>query len=263
MNNHEIVKKINEAEMVLVGLGEEFNDSKRLKECSEYLRGRDLLQEAGYNWLLPAWNEYCSEKLGENFMKQALENLTALLKDKNYFIVATATDKCVAEIEWKQNRLVMPCGSARVKQCAKGCEKILEETDAADKRFLQECFDKLYQGVFPVDVLRLGKCPECGADMILNNVFAENYNERGYMENWQTYTKWLQGTVNRRLVVLELGVSMRFPSVIRWPFEKIAFFNNKATFIRVNETLYQLAEELAGKGCGIPQNAIEWLRILC
>ena len=77
------------------------------------------------------------------------------------------------------------------------------------------------------------------------------------------YTKWLQGTLNHRLIVLELGVSMRFPSVIRWPFEKVAYFNNKATFIRVNENLYQLTEELAGKGVGIPQNAIEWLKILC
>ena len=98
--------------------------------------------------------------------------------------------------------------------------------------------------------------------MVLNNIFAEGYNENGYLEQWKVYTKWLQGTVNHRLLVLELGVGMRFPTVVRWPFEKVAFFNNKAAFVRVNEKLYQLSEELAIKGCGIAQNAIAWLEIL-
>ena len=95
--------------------------------------------------------------------------------------------------------------------------------------------------------------------MVLNNVYAQHYDEQGYLEQWSIYTKWLQGTLNRRLVILELGVGMQFPSVIRWPFEKIAFFNQKAFFLRVHESLYQLDEKLSGKGCGISQNAIDWL----
>lgn len=98
--------------------------------------------------------------------------------------------------------------------------------------------------------------------MILNTIYAESYNEAGYIEQWQIYTKWLQGTLNRKLLVLELGVGMQFPSVIRWPFEKVAFFNNKASFVRVNERLYQLTAELASKGVGISQNAIEWINQL-
>ena len=66
--------------------------------------------------------------------------------------------------------------------------------------------------------------------------------------------------MNRKLVILELGVGMRFPSVARWPFEKIAFFNKKAEFIRVNGTLYQMSEELADKGISVAQNAVSWLQ---
>ena len=68
--------------------------------------------------------------------------------------------------------------------------------------------------------------------------------------------------MNHKLLVLELGVGMQFPSVIRWPFEKVVFFNQKAFLCRVNEKLYQLTEELAGKGCGISMNAIDWLKQL-
>ena len=68
--------------------------------------------------------------------------------------------------------------------------------------------------------------------------------------------------MNKKLLVLELGVGMRFPSVIRWPFEKVVFFNQKAFLCRVNEKLYHLTEELAEKGCGISVNAIDWLNQL-
>lgn len=264
MEREEILAKIREAEMVLVGLGEDFDDGCRLRECKEYIRGRELLREYGCLWLQPAWNEYCSERLEEKNVSSALQKLAGLLEDKNYFIVSTSTNSRITEIPWKEKRVVMPCGSVQRKQCGKGCGHGIEELSSEDRELLKETFDKLYSGVFPIDgVPYLGKCPECGAALVLNNIYAENYNELGYMEQWRVYTKWLRGTLNRKLVVLELGVSMRFPTVIRWPFEKAAFFNNKATFVRVNEKLYQLTEELKEKGYGIPQNAIDWLRILC
>lgn len=264
MKNEDILAYIKSADMVLVGLGEEFNDEKRLRELPAYIHGRELLQEAGYHWLQPAWNEYCLKKIGGDNVKNALEKLAGLLKDKNYFIVATSTNRMIAEIPWKKDRLVMPCGSTLKKQCAKGCAGTIEKINQEDEIFLNKSFDSLYNGVFPQDgEIKLGNCPTCGINMIFNNIFAENYNEAGYTDQWQTYTRWLQGTLNRSLVVLELGVSMRFPTVIRWPFEKVVFFNNKSTFIRVNENLYQMTEELSGKGHGIAQNAIEWLELLC
>ena len=52
---------------------------------------------------------------------------------------------------------------------------------------------------------------------------------------------------------------MQFPSIIRWPFEKVAFYNQKASFFRINEKLYQLTEEIGGKGISIERNAREYL----
>lgn len=95
--------------------------------------------------------------------------------------------------------------------------------------------------------------------MVLNNVYASKYNEEGYLKDWSRYTKWLQGTLNKKLCILELGVNLVFPSIIRWPFEKVGFYNQKATFIRVNETLYHMSEELKDKGISVAQNSIDWL----
>ena len=134
-------------------------------------------------------------------------------------------------------------------------KKMQEINDAYDK--ICDMLTSQEDGL-KVDI-SLGKCPECGAPLILNNVYAEKYNENGYLPDWQIYTKWLQGTLNKKLLILELGVGMQFPSVIRFPFEKIAFYNNKAEFYRVNEKLYHLTEELKDKGKAISENAIDWL----
>ena len=76
---------------------------------------------------------------------------------------------------------------------------------------------------------------------------------------WDKYTKWLQGTLNRNVLILELGVGLKYPRVIRFPFEKAAYFNKKADFIRVHGRLYQMTEELGDKGISIAQNAVAFL----
>ena len=140
-----------------------------------------------------------------------------------------------------------------------GCRDVLSDRTEEETESLRDFFRELAEGSVQREKLFSGTCPECGAPLICNTIYAENYNENGYLDQWNLYMKWLQGTLNHRLLVLELGVGMRFPTVIRWPFEKTAFFNQKAYFCRVNENLYQLTKELAGKGCGISQDAVAWL----
>ena len=54
-------------------------------------------------------------------------------------------------------------------------------------------------------------------------------------------------------------MDLTYPSIIRWPFEKIAFYNQKAHFIRVNEKLYHMSEEIKDKGISVSKNAVQWL----
>lgn len=276
-------ERISRAEMVLVGLGEEFDDGM-LQDCPQYADGREKLGAMGLGTLIPAWADFCGgihtkgredrkavrvqegpgAEQGRCITAQerlimALENLRVLLEPKNYFVVSVSSNSIISRVSWRDGHLVMPCGAAVKKQCAAGCDAVLEMATEEDRLKLRGVFEKLYAGQQAELSGLLGKCPVCGGDMVFNNIYAENYNEDGYLGQWQLYGKWLKGTVNRRLLVLELGVGMRFPTVIRWPFEKAAYFNNKAFFCRVNQKLYQLTEELSGKGAGISQNAIDWL----
>lgn len=78
-------------------------------------------------------------------------------------------------------------------------------------------------------------------------------------EKWEAYNQWLSRTLNRNLCLLELGVGLKYPTIIRWPFEKIAFFNKKAVMYRIHKSLYQTTEELGDKCIGIQGDAIEFM----
>lgn len=246
-------ERIRQSDMILVGLGEEFNGGKRLRQQTAYLLGRDRLKAEGLSWLIPAWNEYWLEQTEDFPIRAALEKLEALLEGRNHFIVSVSVNRKVEGL----GRSVMPCGFVSRKQCAGGCPDVLYDVTDEDVQVIKSFFQDQALGQFRRDAL--GRCPQCGAPLALNNIYAEHYNENGYLDQWKLYMKWLQGTLNHRLLVLELGVGMEFPSVIRWPFEKTVYFNQKAFLYRVNENLYHLTEELAGKGCGISENAVDWL----
>ena len=57
----------------------------------------------------------------------------------------------------------------------------------------------------------------------------------------------------------ELGVSLDYPTVIRWPFEKVTFVNNKAHLIRVHEKLYHHTPEIKEKTDSIQMNSVNYI----
>lgn len=247
-------QKVEEAQLVLVGVGEEFNGMQMLRKNSRYQEiEEELSQRKDYIWMLP-YIQYLFLKKDTKLMK-ALQNLKELIEEKNYFVVTTCMNGLLQSMDLKKDRIVAPCGGFERLQCTSGeCECLSEVPETLKKQIAEYVDEKL-----PLEKIESVNCEACGSHMVFNSLYAERYKEAGYLERWQIYTKWLQGTLNRKLLVLELGVSLDCPSVIRFPFEKIAYFNQKATFIRVHEKLYQLSEELGEKGISVPENAVNYL----
>lgn len=252
----QLKEKLSDAELVLVGIGEEWEIKSTDFETDE--RYVKAVSRCGENSpLIPYIQKLLiEEKISKVKEKQkAYEQLAAFLKDKNYFLVSLCTDGLLHEVGFKEERIVEPCGTVRKMQCSEKCSPELYE---AETEFLQE-IKKLLNDEAEVSQIKTPVCPECGKPLVLNTILAENYAEEGYLDKWQIYTKWLQGTVNKRVCILELGVGMRFPTVIRWPFEKVAFFNQKSSFFRVHSKLYQITEEIKDRSYGIKASPEEFI----
>ncbi|MDY3230773.1 MAG: hypothetical protein SOX46_04230 [Clostridiaceae bacterium] len=192
----------------------------RLREDGKKVRSRRLKDEA------------------QRALREGYESLYRLIKDKDYYIVTTLTDGAIYDTELASSRIVAPCGNIHWRQCSKACTKDIWE-----------------EGEVPSDV-----CPYCGAPMTGNTLEAEDYIEEGYLPRWEAYKQWQAGTLNRRLVILELGEGFKLPTVIRWPFEKIAFFNQKSAFFRIHKSLSQIPKEVEERAWGIGADSLEWIR---
>ena len=86
----------------------------------------------------------------------------------------------------------------------------------------------------------------------------ESNNEDEGKSQWDKYMMWLSCTLNKKLLVLELGVLLNAPQVIRWPFEKTVMYNNKAQLIRINEIMPNIPSEISEKAKAIKKNGVEF-----
>ncbi len=268
MAEQTVKEALTSAKKVLVGLGEEWKWKREAAEAAE---------TAG---VAGAGNAPANSR---EALLAAYEGLYELIKDTDYFIVTMATDglifetplgsqtetvvsmdasaadvSCPAvegkakevmdrlfpakeparrEADTRIQRIVAPCGNENWQQCSQGCTKdIWEPGEVPD-----------------------GICPHCGAPLTGNTIEAHPYIEEGYLPQWERYTRWLTGTLNQDLVILELGVGFSQPQVIRFPFEKTCYFNQRARMFRVHHTFPQVSAELEGRAEGIKARSTEWV----
>lgn len=252
----DIKNKIEEADLVLIGIGDEFECLSYLNQDESYQKACDEIRTQHLEEMMPYVNVHFLKEKKQQVLK-ALENLLKMVENKNYFVVSTCMNDFLTQVGFREDRIVEPCGNYKKMQCKHGCENSIIDTKP---EFLQQISECLHGNLQWEDV-EYPVCEKCGEKMVFNSLYAEQYDENGYLDGWNTYMKWLQGTVNRKLCILELGVGLKYPSVIRWPFEKTGYLNKKANFIRVHERLYQLTPELKEQGYFIPQNAVDVLNL--
>lgn len=253
----QLIQKIKEADMVLVGIGEEFEMEDSFSENPDYQQLCGEIVKEGMQWVMPyVKRSYLMQEdaRAENIRK-AYRAMEELLTGKNYFVISTCMDGLLRETGLKRERIVEPCGTCFQMQCEKGCKGSV--TDTAEQLFLETEACTFRKKAWK-DMERL-HCPICGAPMEYNSLYAEHYLEEGYSEKWNLYTKWLQGTLNKKLCILELGAGMLFAGVLRFRFEKITGLNQKAELLRVHENLYQLPEEISNRGLAISKNSVEFM----
>ena len=78
-------------------------------------------------------------------------------------------------------------------------------------------------------------------------------------DQWNGYMNWLSRTLNRKLVILELGEGFMQPTVIRWPFEKTVMINQKSCMYRVHKTFYQIADEIKERAVAVKADSVEFV----
>lgn len=271
--------RIKDADMVLIGIGKEFGVSKDDILANNLVYKELNLEESSLDDLEKQWIEhtFIYDSINDGQNKAVMEKLNLYnglfkylnsLGKNNYFVVTTCNDDIVTLSDFDKDRIVAPLGTYGLMKCHKGCFKTVYET--------KEVFDNIKSIIDKyrkTDDLHsdemwnelkdaMPQCPMCKQVMSVNLYKTNNYSAEGYREQWDMYTAWLQKTLNRKIVMLELSEGFDTPTVIRWPFEKVAAVNNKAVLIRVNEKFWQIAEDIEGKAISVKSSGIRFIEDL-
>ncbi len=253
----EIKEKVRDADKVLVGLGECFQyDWEALLQNPRYREiEKEIADREEHIWIIPFLQKMILKQEEDKRLRDAYEALRVIVDGKDYFIVSLCMDDYIYRYDFQENRIVTPCGGFRNMQCDFNCEHVLSEVPME----VYEQVLQYYQKKLPLDELKEPICEKCGRKLRFNQLGVTRYAEEGYLDQWAEYTKWLQQTLNKKLCILELGVGLTYPSVIRFPFEKIVFYNRKAFMYRIHPSLYQLENKIKDRGCAVKKDPVSFL----
>lgn len=251
------LEQIKDADLVLVGIGKELSAGSLIdfqkeiqNEHYQKLIGRD---DAPSAWMREVYERDYLLELEKVPYFHALEQA---LEGKEYFVITSNDDGLIYRSNLDLEHVTAPCGNGDFFQCAKPCSEQLYPAKAGLRDLIAH-----YEETGEIETL---ECPKCGQKLMFNvrNEDTKSvYIEGAYLNSWANYTKWLQNTLNKKLFILELGEGFEIPGLFRWPFEKMAFYNKKATFVRVHKSLYQTGEELKGKSSAVQMDSKDFLEI--
>ena len=262
--------QIDNCDLCIVGVGHEWDwVTMGIHSDERYSKLLKYCDKEGFQWLLPLVEYEYAFYHTDNRIDSAYEGLRKLLGKKRYFLVSDLFLQDALMHGFEPENCVYPCGNYMY----------LQTPDLEDELILSEkCpeFQAIIDRIHDIIVSNDGNFDEGesfvrpflnGKELYLNQKRQEyrniKYNEIAYKGKWDDYMRYLSSTLNFKLLVLELGVGLEYPTVVRWPFEKVAFINNKAHFIRVHERLYQHTKEIEDKTDSIQMNSVNFILQEC
>lgn len=174
------------------------------------------------------------------------KKLIDALEDKRSFLLTTNTDDQFLRAGYPADRIFATQGSYDFIQCQKGCHqklydavKIFRQMDQARK----DCKVPSYM---------VPKCPVCGGPMTMN-LRCDQYfvQDEKWYEAEARFSDFLSECMDKKTVLLELGVGFNTPTIIRFPFEKLMREHENIRLIRLNLNEAVVPESLGNRAVGI------------
>ncbi|SDA68687.1 hypothetical protein SAMN02910275_02151 [Butyrivibrio sp. INlla18] len=264
-----LVEMVESSDQIVIGIGDEWNWVRRgIKSDPRYEQLINLCSDEEYKWLLPIVEFEYAYYNSDSRIEEAYRLLRKLVGDKKYFLVCDTVFQDALLYGFDPAKSVYPCGNLMYLQTPDLNDPLIfSEKSIEFMQLVADIHDIISIGGIIDDTKTFVKPFQDGKELYLNQKRKEYsniaYNETAYMENWDVYKKFLTHTLNSKLLILELGVGLDYPTVVRWPFEKIAFVNNKAHLVRVHEKLYHHTPEIEAKTDSIPMNSVDYILQEC
>ena len=191
------------------------------------------------------WSRYIWINRYMDAPKPVYDDLLAMVRNKDYFVITTNVDHCFQKAGFDKNRLFYTQGDYGLFQCSEPCHNKTYENEETIRKMVPaqgwiiEADNSLtlpeHAAVkMEVPTALLPVCPVCGKPLSMNlrsdNTFAEDEGWRHAAERYETFLR----TCKDKVLFLELGVGYNTPGIIKYPFWRMTAQNPNATYACVN-----------------------------
>ena len=208
---------------------------------------RDMYSGGFYPFAAPEefwayWSRYIFINRYMDAPKPVYNELLALIRDKDYFVITTNVDHCFQKAGVDKKRLFYTQGDYGLFQCSEPC---CQET-FDNENLIQQMMEQQKDMRIPSKLLPV--CPHCGKPLTMNLRSDDKFVEdEGWHRAAERYENFLQTRRNGRILFLELGVGYNTPGIIKYPFWHRAAENPRATYVCVNYREAACPEEIADR----------------
>lgn len=181
-----------------------------------------------------------------NAPKPVYNNLLALVKEKDYFVITTNVDHMFQKAGFDKKRLFYTQGDYGLFQSVNPQITITFDNEQwVLEAMAAQGFVKDKDGKFQVPGNKrlsmeiptslIPKCPIDGSDVVMNLRSDDSFLEDdGWRRAALAYNKFIDDHDGQRVLYLELGVGHNTPGIIKYPFWRMTMDNEQAVYACIN-----------------------------
>lgn len=155
--------------------------------------------------------------------------LFKIVKGKDYFVITTNVDGQFEKSGFESERIFAVQGDYAYLQCAEGCHDRLYYNENLVREMARQTKDcRIPSELVP-------NCPVCGGKMDVH-VRKDRYfvQDSQWYANCEHYQDFMEKACGGNTLLLEFGVGFNTPTIIRFPFERLAAQRQNVTLVRIN-----------------------------
>ena len=184
----------------------------------------DTLEEHWAYWSRYIWlNRYTPAP------KPVYEDLLALVRDKDYFVLTTNVDHQFQKAGFDKRRLFYTQGDYGLFQCSEPCCQKTYDNEEIVRQMVEQQHDMRV----PSDLVP--HCPHCGKPMSMNlRADATFVEDDGWHAAAARYSEFLRRHENCKTLFLELGTGYNTPTIVKYSFWRMTNQWPDATYACIN-----------------------------